>query len=335
MLKIYKIFAVIVFTSILSYGASIGKVSGATEHEIPTWFKQSFLDITEDLAEASKNNKHLMLFIDLDGCPYCTKMLNESFFAKNQTSDFIKKHFDVINLNVKGDREVTWDQNTTLSEKDLAIRLGIEYSPTVLFLDENKKVILRLNGYRSAQNFKLILEYVNGKHYLNMNLASFLAGVKNKTLYTPIQNKSFQKIKDLSKINTPLALIIEDGSCTQCEYFHKTTLKNKDVIDEFSKFAIVRFDANSDEEFIGTDGIKTTPKQFVKKMDLDYRPGIFLYDEGKLVSTIDALLYSFHFKELLRYVSHKEYNNYSGFLAYLSVRQSQLTAAGINIDLSK
>ena len=81
-----------------------------------------------------------MLFIDLDGCPYCTKMLNESFFAKNQTSDFIKKHFDVINLNVKGDREVTWDQNTTLSEKDLAIRLGIEYSPTVLFLDENKKL---------------------------------------------------------------------------------------------------------------------------------------------------------------------------------------------------
>lgn len=324
-----------IFVLTLSYGKEVGKISGASTHEIPNWFKQSFLDITEDVAEASKNNKHLMLFIDLDGCPYCTKMLNESFFAKNQTSDFIKKHFDVVNLNVKGDREVAWDQSTTLSEKDLAIRLGIEYSPTVLFLDENKKIILRLNGYRSAPNFKLILEYVNGKHYLNMNLASFLASVKNKTLYNLIENKSFQKIKDLSKINTPLAVIIEDGSCTQCEYFHKITLKNKDVIDEFNKFTIVRFDANSDEEFIGIDGVKTTPKQFVKKMDLDYRPGIFLYDEGKLVSTIDALLYSFHFKELLRYVSHKEYNHYSGFLAYLSARQNQLTATGVNIDISK
>jgi thioredoxin-related protein len=149
MLKILRVIAIFTLMSTLLYSEQTGKLSGASEHEVPSWFKQSFLDISEDVAEAKKNNKHLMLFIDLDGCPYCTKMLNESFFASNPTSDFIKKHFDVVNLNVKGSREVTWDEKTTLSEKDLAIKLGVEYSPTVLFLDENKKVVLRLNGTKS------------------------------------------------------------------------------------------------------------------------------------------------------------------------------------------
>ncbi len=335
MSKTIKFITIFLLSVALSHGASVGKFSGGSEHEVPSWFKQSFLDINEDVIEATKNNKHLMLFIDLDGCPYCTKMLNESFFATNPTSDFIKKHFDVVNLNVKGSREVTWDEKTTLSEKDLAIKLGVEYSPTVLFLDENKKIVLRLNGYRSAPNFKLILEYVNGKHYLKQNLSEFLANVKNKTLYKPIANKMFQKIKDLSNIKTPVAIIFEDGSCTQCDYFHNTTLKNKDVISEFKKYTVVRFDANSDEEFIGVDGNKTTPKKLIKSINLDYRPGILLYDDKKLISTVDALLFSFHFKELLRYVSEKEYKYFGGYLEYLSTRQKELTEAGVSIDISK
>ncbi|MBI3874070.1 MAG: thioredoxin, partial [Arcobacter sp.] len=76
MIKLFKTLMSILILVTLSHGAS--KISGGSEHEIPTWFKQSFLDIPEDVNEASKNNKHLMLFVDLDGCPYCTKMLNES-----------------------------------------------------------------------------------------------------------------------------------------------------------------------------------------------------------------------------------------------------------------
>lgn len=330
---IKKIVIAFLFSTIL-YGAQMGKISGASEHEIPNWFKQSFLDIPEDIQEASKNNKHLMIFLDFDGCPYCAKMIKESFSTTNHTSDFIKKHFDVVNLNIKGDREIIWDSSTKLSEKDLAIKLGLEYSPTILFLDENQKIILRLNGYRSATNFKLILEFIHGKHYLKQNLSEFLQNVKNKTLYKQIANSNFKNINDLSKIKTPLAVIFEDGSCTQCEFFHNAILKNKDVIDELSKFTVVRFDANSNDEFITNDGIKTTPKQFIKSINLDYRPGIILYNDGKVISVVDALLYSFHFKELLRYVSNKEYDNYSGYLNYLAARQKELTSSGINIDLS-
>ena len=334
MKKILHWLMIVAILAPLSYGAP-GKVTGGSEHETPEWFKQSFLDIPEDVAEATDNNKHLMLFVDLDGCPYCTRMLHESFEVKNPTSDFIKKHFDVVNLNVKGSREVTWDKETVVPEKDLAIKLGIQYSPTILFLDKDQNIVLRINGYRSAEKFKDILLYIQGEHYKTKKLTEFLEGLKNKNLYTFKKNTIFQEINDLSKIKTPLAIIFEDGGCVQCEYFHNTVLKNNDVQKEFEKFTVVRFDATSSKPFIGVDGKKTTPKEFVKSINLDYRPGVLLYDNQKLIATVDALLYSFHFKELLRFVGEKEYKHFPGFLEYLSVRQKELLDAGISIDLSK
>ena len=333
-LKFFSLlFATILAISTLN-AAPKGKVSGGSMHEAPEWFKDSFLDISEDIDEAKEEGKHIMLFLDLQGCPYCTKMLKESFHADNDTSKFIQKHFDVINIDVKGSKEITWSEEETFTEKDLAVKLKVQYSPTVLFLDYDKNVVVRLNGYRSAKNFKNVLEYVNGKHYKNMKLSKYLEKKKDNTIYTLKKNKLFKEITNLSKVNTPLAVIFEDGSCTQCGYFHNTTLKNKDVQGELTKYTVVRLDATSDSKIITPEGKTTTPKAWANELNLEYRPGILLFNEGKLQQTVDALLYSFHFKELLRYISGKYYKEYSGYLPYLRVRQEDLKAQGINIDIS-
>lgn len=312
-----------------------GKMTGGSMHEIPQWFKESFLEIDEDINEAKESNKHVMLFLDLNGCPYCTKMLNESFFTKNKTSDYIKENFDVININVKGSREIAWSEDESFTEKELAQKLNIQYSPTILFLDYNKNVVVRINGYRSPENFKYILEYVSGKHYQKMQLGEFVNKVKNKSLYSLKANKLFQNKTDLSNIFTPLAVIFEDGSCVQCEYFHNILLKDNDVLDEFSKYTVVRLDANSDEKIIDINGNTTTPRKWAESINLDYRPGILLINEKKVINTVDALLYTFHFKELLRYVSGKHYKKYNGYLPYLRERQVELLNSGVNIDISK
>lgn len=326
----------VLFGLITNINANEGKVTGGSMHEIPSWFKDSFLEISEDIEEAKENNKHFMVFMDLEGCPYCTRMLKENFFAENKTSSFIKKYFDVIEINVKGSREIAWDENTTLTEKELAEKLEIQYSPTVLFFNYDKEVVVRVNGYRNPSDFKYILEYVQGKHYEKLSLTEYITKVQKKDLYTFKDNKMFKNIKDLSKITTPLAVIFEDGACTLCDYFHNRLLKEKSVIEEFEKFTVVRLDANSDDEIIDVEGNKTTAKQWALKINLDYRPGVLLYDNKKSILTIDALLYPFHFKEVLRYVSGKHYVQYpKSYLDYLKVRQDELLKQGINIDLGE
>ncbi|MEJ2644722.1 MAG: hypothetical protein P8180_07280 [Gammaproteobacteria bacterium] len=48
-------------------------------HEQPSWFKTSFLDMREDVAEAAAEHKRLVLYFYQDGCPYCKKLLEVNF----------------------------------------------------------------------------------------------------------------------------------------------------------------------------------------------------------------------------------------------------------------
>ncbi len=314
--------------------ASQGKFTGGSAHDMPEWFKESFMDMSEDVEEAKEENKHVMLFMTLKFCPYCTKMLKNNFEEGAKLQPYIQKNFDVVGIDIKGSKEIAVNDDLTLSEKEYAKHLNVQYTPTLIFLNESNEVVVRINGYRSSENFKYILDFVKNKEYINMELTEYIEKVKNKTLYTLKENTMFTDITDLSKIDGPLAVIFEDGSCTQCDYLHNNTLKNKDVLAEIKKFTIVRFDASSTNKIITPSGKSTTPNKWAKNLILDYRPGILLFNNKKEQARIDALLYSFHFKELFRFVSNKEYKTYKSFLDYLRVRQSELLKNGVSIDIS-
>jgi len=275
-----------------------------------------------------------MLFMTLKFCPYCTKMLNNNFIEGAKLQPYIKDNFDVIGIDIKGSKAIAVNEDLTLTEKEYAKHLNVQYTPTILFLNQSNEIVVRINGYRSSENFKYILDYVKNKEYKNMELTQYIEKVKNKTLYTLQDNTMFQEINDFSKIDGPLAVVFEDGSCTQCDYLHNNTLKNKDVLEEMSKFTVVRFDASSKNKIITPSGEVTTPNKWAKELVLDYRPGILLFNNKKEQARIDALLYSFHFKELFRFVSTEQYKTYKSFLDYLRVRQTQLLEQGIDIDIS-
>lgn len=333
----YKLISSIFLAMILTLplNASVkGKVTGGTYHEWPSWFKESFLDIAEDIEEAKEEDKHVILFLSLDFCPYCTRMLDEHFNDGAKNQKYLENNFDVIGINIKGSREIALNEDQSMTEKEYADFLKVMYTPTIIFLNQENEIVVRVNGYRSEPNFKLILDYVKNKEYQNMELSAYLEKVKNRTLYTLKPNEMFKNMSDLSKVNGPLAVIFEDGSCTQCEYLHNITFKNQDVIKEMGEFTIVRFNAMSNDEIVTPNGKMTTPNKWAKEINLDYRPGILLFDKKKEIARIDALLYGFHFKEMFRYVSKGYYEKYPTFLDYLGPRQQELIDAGVNIDIS-
>ena len=334
--KSLKMVNIIFIISLLftTVNASQGKFTGGSNHNMPEWFKESFMDMSEDVEEAKESGKHVMLFMTLKFCPYCTKMLKQNFIEGAKLQPYIQENFDVIGIDIKGSKEIAVNEDLTLTEKEYAKHLNVQYTPTIVFLNQSNEVVVRINGYRSSENFKYILDFVKNKEYKNMKLTEYIEKVKNKTFYTLKENKIFKDIKDLSKVNKPLAVIFEDGSCTQCDYLHNNTLQNKDVLEELSKFDIVRLDASSEDKIVTPDGKISTPKKWAEDLVLDYRPGILLFNDKKEQARIDALLYSFHFKELFRFVSTKKYESYKSFLDYLKIRQNELLNSGVNIDIS-
>ncbi len=313
-----------------------GKLTGGVPSVHPDWFKESFLDIAEDAEEAAEAGKHVILFMHLNDCPYCAKMADENF-ANAPYTPFIKENFDVIQINIKGDREVAFDANTTVTEKELAKILKVRYTPTVLFLNRDNKTVLRLNGYRSVPAFKHALDFVQQKAYLKTNLSRFIEQQQTAPVYTFRDHPLLKQVNNLQSVaDQPLALLFEDSSCDACDALHDGHLKNPEILKVLENYTFVRLDANSDEPIIDPAGQQTTPKAFAEQLGLTYRPGIVLFDKGREISRIDGLLFTYHFQEMLRYVGERHYEKYpKSFYDYLNVRTAELLKSGQNIDLSK
>lgn len=320
---------------VLSGGSfATGKVTGGVMSQHPEWFKESFLDIAEDVEEAAEEGKHVILFMHLNGCPYCNKMSEENF-KHSVDSEFIQQHFDVIAINIKGDREVAFNEEITLTEKALADLVKVNYTPTTVFLNQENQVVLKLNGYRSVEKFGHALRYVQEKKYTEMKLADYVEQQQVPSRYPLYAHPLFAELTDLSGIDTPLAILFEDNGCDACDALHEGHLKNPAITQLLEKMTVVRLDANSTAAITDVAGNPTTPKAYAKQLGLTYRPGIVLFDRGTEIRRIDGLLYSFHFEEVLRYVAERHYEQYpADFYQYLGERTKALLKAGINIDLS-
>jgi hypothetical protein len=113
--------------------------------DIPAWFSLTFLDLRDDAREAARNGKRLMLYFGQDGCPYCRELMRVNF-AQKDIADRARRSFVAIALNMWGDREVTAADGAVMREKEFAARLKVQFTPTLLFFDENAASCC-LNGY--------------------------------------------------------------------------------------------------------------------------------------------------------------------------------------------
>lgn len=311
-----------------------GKVLGGKQSVHPDWFKESFLEIAADVEEAAEQGKHVMLFMHLNGCPYCFKMVEENFKNAPYT-DFIQNNFDVIALNIRGDREVALNDEVSVTEKELAARFKVKYTPTIVFLNQDNKIVARTNGYRSVADFKLVLNYVQEKAYQNTSLAQYLNTKKS-------QNYKFRDHPQITVQNNlqsvadkPLAVIFEDKGCVDCDALHDKHLASPEVREILKNFTLVRLDALSEETMTDVDGNKTTAKAYAEKLGLTYRPAIVLFDKNREIIRIQSMLYSYQFTETLRYVGERHYEKYpESFYDYLGERSAAITESGKDVHLS-
>ncbi|MBU2581692.1 MAG: thioredoxin family protein [Alphaproteobacteria bacterium] len=100
------------------------------------WFVSSFLDLKEDFAAAKAQGKRFAVVFEQRGCIYCVKMHTE-VLAKRYINDYVRENFAVVQLNMWGSREVTDFDGTQTTEKKLAERWGVMFTPTVIFFKED------------------------------------------------------------------------------------------------------------------------------------------------------------------------------------------------------
>ncbi len=315
--------------------AAKGKVTGAKMSVHPNWFKESFLEISEDLDEASEYGKHVILYFEFNGCPYCNKMIEDNF-KHAPYREFIQENFDVIALNVFGDREVALDPDTRITEKEIATRLNVVYYPTLIILNSDNQTVLRMAGYRNRRYFKSALDYVQQRAYEQQILASFINARNQKGMYRFRDHPQIENISDLAAVSDkPLAILFESNDCLDCDRLHDTHLKDPHVREILKGFTLVRFDALAGTPVRNIDGKITTARALSESLGITYRPGIVLFDRGREILRIESLLYRYHFVGVLEYVGQRRYEQYPDSVwDYVDAKTERLVAAGQNVSLS-
>ena len=307
--------------------------------EKPVWFKISFLDVYEDIADAADNDKRLMLYFYQDGCPYC-KMLLEDNFGQRDIADKTQKYFDVVAINIWGTNEVIVGDET-FTEKEFAAALKVQYTPTLILFGEDNKAVYRANGYYPPEKFHTVLDYVGQKMEGKISYQDYLAKVnpqpssgKLHTEVTSIKNpKNLQQALSAEK---SLLVMFEQKKCSACDELHNDMLKRPDGKKQLARFNVALFDMWSDEKVVTPDGKKMKVRDWVKKLDVKYAPSMIYFNgKGEEVFRTDAYLKAFHTHSVMDYVASGAYKIQPNFQRYIDERAKQLREQGIEVDLMK
>lgn len=100
-----------------------------------SWMRDTFKDLREDLDEANAEGKRLVLFFEQRGCIYCREM-HEKVFSDPEVSAFIDENYFVVQLNLHGSTEVVDFDGDEMSERDMARKWRVLFTPTIVFLPE-------------------------------------------------------------------------------------------------------------------------------------------------------------------------------------------------------
>ena len=314
-----------------------GEYKGAKTATHPAWFKDSFLNLEEDIADAAKANKRLVIYFWQPGCPYCNQLWEDNF-SQQEILDTFKDNFEIVALNMWGDREVVSVAGNNYTEKSFAEALQIQYTPTLLFFNKKKKVIHQLNGYIPPEDFIMSLKYVAGKHEKTQRFADYTLALKEKQsqkgelhkedFYTP--NKL-----DLSNIEKPyLAVFFESKNCKNCDLLHQKTLQDKTTRDLVTQFESVQFDRFANTSITTPNSNKTNIKEWANELNISYLPATLFFNKaGKEVMRINAQMRTFHTQSVYDYVLSGAYKTELNFQRYISARSEKIRAQGIDVDI--
>jgi len=148
------------------------------------WFLDSFLELADDLDSAGAAAKRFVIFWELKGCPYCkeTHFVN---FARPDIHDYVRANFEILQLNIIGARMVTDFDGEALTEKALAAKYAVRFTPTLQFFPPTSaglaarapidREVARLPGYLKPDHFLAMFKFVRSESYSSTSFRKYLS----------------------------------------------------------------------------------------------------------------------------------------------------------------
>lgn len=317
----------------------MGAYHGGKATEYPAWFKQSFLDLRQDIREAQKSGKRVLLMFTQDNCPYCAALVERNL-SQREIEATLREKFDVVAVNLWGDREVVGLDGKAYTEKTYGAALKIQFTPSLLFFDEAGKTILRLNGYVPPARLQTALDWVSGRHEKTVAFRDFVAAreVPKQASGEMIKQDFFLKnttdLRRRGQQARPLAVFFEQKDCPDCEVLHRRVLADPEAREAIEKFDNVQFDMWSRDMIVTPAGKRLPVRDWARQLGINFAPGIVLFDNtGKEIIRWESSFRVFHTLGMFDYITSGEYLREPNFQRFLSAKAEHIREAGRDVNI--
>lgn len=335
----HRILLLLAVGAALTAGAPELRAQAVSPHaiDIPRWFTESFLDFREDIADARRDGKRLMVYFGQDGCPYC-KLLMQTTFADTRIVDTTRTRFVPIALNLWGDREVTWVDGRRMPEKELGRQLQVQFTPTLLIFDENARVIVRLNGYQPPHRMEAALDYAGNRLEAKQPFADYMQQAVRESASPTLHDEPFFLRPPYNLAQTrgrPVLVVFERAPCVSCDELHREGFRRKEVTEQLSRLTVARFDPAGHVELTTPDGRRTIASTWARELQITFAPTLVFFDRGAEVFRVEAYVRPFHLATALDYVTSGAYRTEPSFQRYVQARADRMRSRGEAVDLWK
>jgi thioredoxin-related protein len=307
--------------------------------EIPNWFTETFLDFRQDAADAAREGKRLMIYFGQDGCPYC-KLLMQTTFTETRIADKARRTLVAVALNLWGDREVTWVDGRKMSEKELGRTLGVQFTPTLLFLNEKAEVIVRLNGYQPPHRMDATLDYVGLRLETKQSYPAYMEKTAREPAKATLNEQPFlmkppYRLKR-TPTSKPLLVLFERPHCSSCDELHRDAFNRMEVVRLLRSFDVVQLQPKDGSALVAPDGRDTSVAAWASSLGITYAPTLVFFDStGREAFRVDGYVRPFHLASALEYVADGVYLKEPSFQRYLQSRADAMHRRGEAVDLWK
>lgn len=139
------------------------------------FFDESLGDFSEEMTLAREQGKKgILLFFEMDECPFCHRM-KTTILNQPEVIAYFKKHFLIYTVDIEGDVEINDFQGNTITQKDFAFKEHrVRATPVIAFFDLNGQRVARYTGATSTiEEFMWLGEFVVTEAYKTTSFNRF------------------------------------------------------------------------------------------------------------------------------------------------------------------
>ena len=135
----------------------------------------AFGDYDSGLARARAEDKPVFLYFGRYGCAWCDHV-NRKTFSDPTLKALYSDHYVLVYVDAEGGRRLRLPSGERISEGELGARLGAFATPLFVFMTPQGRVVAKIPGFKTVQDFRDYDRYVQGRHYERQTLPEFLGG---------------------------------------------------------------------------------------------------------------------------------------------------------------